>query len=96
MMFFMYIDMTNPVVKSNQGIPSLAVSQGAAKVKLYMGHITQDNCAGKILKILRDYVELVIGCGRCFLQHPEINQKNWVPITGSWIRESSCIPARDT
>ena len=63
----------------------LYVTQGTDKIKYYVGHIRTKSDTSDLLKIEKDYMELVIGRGKCPLRNPEINEDAWAPKT--WIQQ---------
>ena len=57
--------------------------QGTEKIKHYMGHLQTGSETGKLLRVQKDYVELLLGQGKCPLRHPELNKDSWMERT--WI-----------
>ena len=64
-------------------LPSLSLHQGIEKFKLYMGHVRKQDRTAKLMKILKDQVELLIGKGRDPLEYPEDCELVWIP--PSWL-----------
>ena len=52
-------------------IPNLYLYQGVAKVKLYMSHMRRQDRTSKLMRILKDQLELLTGKGRDPLEFPE-------------------------
>ena len=64
-------------------IPNLYLYQGVVKVKLYMSHMRRQNRTSKLMRILKDQLELLTGKGRDPLEFPEDCLLEWVP--SSWL-----------
>ena len=62
----------------------LYVRQGTEKLKHYVGHLRTGTDTSTLMKISKEYVELVSGRGKCPLQHPEVNIDSWTQT--SWIQ----------
>ena len=61
----------------------LYLHQRIEKFKLYMGHVRKQDRTAKLMKILKDQVELLIGKGRDPLEYPEDCELVWIP--PSWL-----------
>ena len=48
-----------------------SASQGLAQLEMYVGHCRCQDRTGQLMMIERDYVELLIGRGKCPLEYPE-------------------------
>lgn len=71
----------------------LYVKQGTEKLRYYVGHLRTNTETSKLLRIEKDYVELISGRGKCPLEFPEINrdswaQKTWIHSLGLFLDES--------
>ena len=64
-------------------IDNLYVTQGATQIKYYIGHTRMNDTTGKLMRIEKDYVELLNGLGKCPLQNPATTSVAWCP--RSWI-----------
>ena len=64
-------------------LDDLAIMQGAAQLRFYLGHVNQMDRTGKLLIIEKDILELVIGKGTCPLSEPGTSQEKYVDDT--WI-----------
>ena len=51
-------------------LDDLAIAQGSTQIRYYMGHTNMCDRTGKLLRISKDNLELVLGTGRCPLQYP--------------------------
>ena len=59
-------------------IPNLYLYQGTMKIKIYMSHTCKQDCTAKLMGILKDQVELLVGKGRDPLEYPEDFLLNWL------------------
>ena len=67
------------------GMTDLYTQQGQEKIRYYVGHIRTRTDTARLLRIEKDYVELLSGRGRCPLEHPEVAMDTWLPRT--WIQQ---------
>ena len=66
-------------------------SQVVAQLEMYVGHCRQQDCTGKMIIIKKEYVELIIGKGKCPLEHPESAlvdyvEQTWILSLGRFLR----------
>ena len=57
--------------------------QGVAQLQLLLGHLNKEDRTGKLIRIEKDNLELLIGLGKCPLLHPHTTQYKYVP--NKWI-----------
>ena len=65
------------------GLDDLPTMQGVAQLQLLLGHVNKQDRTGTLIQIERDYLELVIGLGKCPLIEPRIALFEHTPTT--WI-----------
>ena len=54
-----------------------------AQLQLLLGYVNKQDCTGTLIRIEQDYLELVIGLGKCPLLEPHIASFEYTPTT--WI-----------
>ena len=64
-------------------LTDFAASQGVAQLKMYVGHCCRRDRTGELLLIKKDYIELLVGRGKCLLKHPlgvmvEYIEQTWI------------------
>ena len=69
------------------GIDDLPTMQGVALLQLLFRHLNKQDCTGVLIQIEWDYLELVIGLGKCPLLEPHIASLDYAPAT--WITSIS-------
>ena len=57
--------------------------QGLAQMELYVVHIRKNDRTVKLIQIEREHIELVIGKGKCPLDHPDTTTSSYIEET--WI-----------
>ena len=56
-------------------LQSLYIYQGYQKVRLFMGSVRKQDRTSKIMRVLKDNVDLLAGDGQCPMEHPKECEK---------------------
>jgi hypothetical protein len=76
-------------------LDDLAIAQGSTQIRYYMGHTNMCDRTGKLLRISKDNLELVIGTGRCLLEYPTdipkyMTNSTWITSLCGFLQLSQC------